>query len=79
MSHVPHELPEEFPEYIEKMHTLKMEDRHFSRLAEEYHRVNREVHRMETRVEPVSDQVEEEARAKRMRLKDEIAQYLASR
>ena len=61
MSHVPHELPEEFPEYIEKMHTLKMEDRHFSRLAEEYHRVNREVHRMETRVDEFGVRVVEES------------------
>ncbi|NKI33807.1 DUF465 domain-containing protein [Wenzhouxiangella sp. XN79A] len=78
MSHVPHELAEEFPEYVEKMHTLKMNDRHFAHMAEEYHKVNREVHRMETRVEPVTDQVEEEARRKRMQLKDRIAEYLAA-
>lgn len=78
MTHVPHELAEDFPEFAEKIHDLKMNDRHFVRLAEEYHKVNREVHRMETRVEPVTDDVEEDARRRRMALKDEIAQYLAS-
>lgn len=76
MTHVPHELAADFPEYAAKIHDLKTRDRHFAKLAQAYHEVNREVHRMETRVEPVSDQVEEEARRKRMQLKDEIAKYL---
>ena len=66
MTHVPHELAEDFPEFAEKIHDLKMNDRHFARLAEEYHKVNREVHRMETRVEPVTDDIEEDARRRRM-------------
>lgn len=76
MTHVPHELAADFPEHADRIHELKTRDRHFAQLAEAYHRVNREVHRMETRVEPVSDRVEEQARRERMRLKDEIARYL---
>lgn len=76
MTHVPHELAADFPEHAAKIHDLKARDRHFAKLAEAYHKVNREVHRMETRVEPVSDEVEEQTRRKRMRLKDEIFEYL---
>ena len=76
MSHVPHELHEEFPEAVEKIHDLKMNDAHFSKLADEYHAVNREIHRMETGVEPVSEDVENQRRRLRLALKDQIATYL---
>lgn len=76
MSHVPHELAEEFPEHVHRLHELKLSDPHFARLAEEYHAVNRAVHRMETGVEPASDAAEAEMRRRRMHLKDEIASIL---
>ncbi len=47
---------EEFPEFTAKMHELKMSNSHFSRRFEEYHQINRQVHRSETNVEPVSDE-----------------------
>lgn len=78
MSHVPHELAEEFPEAAEKIHALKTTNAHFARLAETYHEVNREIHRIETRVEPTSEEVEQELRRKRMHLKDEIAAMLTA-
>ncbi|MCH8466459.1 MAG: YdcH family protein [Roseinatronobacter sp.] len=78
MSHTPHELAEEFPQAVELMHKLKLEDAHFARLAEDYHEVNRAIHRAETLVEPVSDTHETEMRRKRMVLKDEIARILAA-
>ena len=61
MSHTPHELHEEFPELVGKITELKQSDQHFARLAEEYHEVNRAVHRAETNVEPVQELVEVEA------------------
>lgn len=76
MSHTPHELAEEFPEHKERIHDLKMNDAHFARMFDKYHEINRAVHRMETRVEPVTDEVEEQARRERMALKDQIAAYL---
>ena len=78
MSHVPHELPEEFPDKIEVMHDLKMNDAHFQRLSEEYHELNRQIHRVETGIEPTSEQFETELRKKRLHLKDEIASMLAN-
>ncbi|MEZ5947582.1 MAG: YdcH family protein [Hyphomonas sp.] len=72
MSHTPHELTEEFPEATDKIHELKTSNAHFAKLADEYHELNREIHRMETDVEPASDEHQTELRKKRMALKDEI-------
>lgn len=77
MSNVPHELAEEFPDQIEKMHTLKMENAHYAKLADEYHEINRDIHRAETGIEPTSEVHETEMRKKRMALKDQIAAMLA--
>ncbi|MHC5654274.1 YdcH family protein [Stappia sp. ICDLI1TA098] len=78
MSHVPHELHEEFPDQTEALHSLKLGNAHFARLADEYHEVNREVHRAETDVSPVSDEALEEMKKKRLALKDQIAALLAA-
>ncbi|AVO36509.1 YdcH family protein [Pukyongiella litopenaei] len=72
MSHTPHELAEEFPDKIDLMSRLKREDAHFARLADEYHEINRTVHRAETNVEPIEDLAEVELRKKRALLKDQI-------
>ncbi|MEL6829546.1 MAG: DUF465 domain-containing protein [Pseudomonadota bacterium] len=72
MSHVPHELAEEFPNSVDRIHELKLNDPHFARLAEEYHEINRTLHRMETRVEPTDDFSETELRKQRIALKDQI-------
>ncbi len=72
MSHTPHELAEEFPDKTELMSQLKQSDAHFSRLADEYHEINRTVHRAETNVEPMEELAEVELRKKRAALKDEI-------
>ncbi|WP_404414625.1 DUF465 domain-containing protein [Vreelandella aquamarina] len=76
MSHTPHQLAEEFPEHAERIHDLKQSDAHFAKLVEDYHEVNRQVHRMETEIEPVSTQTEEDTRRQRLALKDKIAAYL---
>ena len=68
----PHELHEEFPEHAQKLTDLKTNDAHFARLAEEYHAVNRKVHRAETNVEPIDTLAEQELRKQRAALKDEI-------
>jgi uncharacterized protein len=78
MSHTPHELAEEFPAEVEKMHRLKQENTHFAKLFDEYHEVNRAVHRAETLVEPTDDAHENELRLQRTRLKDEIWSLLSA-
>lgn len=78
MSHVPHELHEEFPEHAERITELKTSNQHFAKLMEEYHEVNRAVHRAETNVEPTEELHEVEMRKKRSSLKDEIYKMLTA-
>lgn len=77
MSHVPHELAEEFPNATEQLHELKTTNRHFVKLAEEYHTINRTIHRIETDIEPATDERSAELRKQRLKLKDEIATMLS--
>jgi uncharacterized protein len=72
MSNTPHELAEEFPEYVTLMHHMKETDGHFARLFTEYHDLNGAIHRAETNIEPADDFHIAELRKKRMLLKDEI-------
>ena len=78
MSHTPHELTEEFPEAAALMQRLRRDDAHFARLSDEYHDVNRAIHRAETLVAPVAEHVEAELRRARMGLKDQIARIIAA-
>ncbi|GAA6165954.1 hypothetical protein NBRC116590_36580 [Pelagimonas sp. KU-00592-HH] len=76
MSHVPHELAEEFPEFVEKMSSLKVSDKHFAKLFNDYHELNRKVHSAETNVKPREELAEVDLRKRRGALKDEIYAYL---
>ncbi|WP_346898486.1 YdcH family protein [uncultured Roseibium sp.] len=78
MSHVPHELHEEFPEHADALHALKVSNAHFAKLSDDYHNVNREIHRIETDIEPASDDALEDLKKQRLQLKDEIAALLAA-
>ena len=77
MSHVQHELHDEFPEYKEKIHALKIGDRHFARLFDEYHVVNREIHRHEVNGIDIADDALETMKKNRLKLKDELFKMLA--
>lgn len=77
MSHVPHELAEEFPADKDKIHNLNETDSHFSKLTDQYHSVNREIHRIETNVTPAGEGYEKQLRRQRLALKDQIAVYLS--
>jgi uncharacterized protein len=72
MSHTPHELSEEFPEHIETIQRLKTEDTHFAKLFDDYHALNRDIHRAETNIEPTDDFNMADMRKKRLGLKDEL-------
>ena len=78
MTHVPHELHEEFPDLADIIHQMKTENAHFHKLFEEYHEINRAVHRAETDVEPTDDLHMEEMRKKRLALKDELYAMLTA-
>lgn len=72
MTHVPHELHDEFPELADRIHQLKAGDPQFVKLADLYHELNQAVHRMEADVEPVSDEVLEDFKKRRLAAKDQI-------
>jgi uncharacterized protein YdcH (DUF465 family) len=67
-----HPLIHDLPEHREAIHRLKEADAHFRRLFDEYHRVDREVVRIEEEIEPASDARTEELKLRRLRLKDDL-------
>ena len=78
MSHVPHELTAEFPEFADRIRQLKQDNAHFARLLEEYGEVNNKVHNAETNVAPMEELAEMELRKRRMALKDELYRILVA-
>lgn len=76
MSHTPHELAAEFPGHVARMRDLKGTNAHFARLFDEYHDVNRAIHRAESRVDVVTEEHESALRRQRLALKDQIATML---
>jgi len=72
MANTPHELAEEFPDKVSEISALKQSNAHFAKLANEYHNLNRAVHRAETNVEPIGSLAEADLRKSRAALKDEI-------
>jgi uncharacterized protein YdcH (DUF465 family) len=71
-----HDLLHEFPEHQEKIHQLKMEDRHFRELFDAYHKMEHQLHRINTGEEIAIDEYIHEVKAKFLHLKDEIFSYL---
>lgn len=71
-----HSLAKELPEYKEQIHQLKMENRHFARLADEYHDLDNEIIRIEEGVENTADDYVDGLKKKRLKLKDELFEML---
>lgn len=65
-----HDLLHELPEYRERIHDLKVGDKHFARLFGEYHDLDHEVRRIEEGVEVSGDVYLEDLKKKRLKLKD---------
>jgi uncharacterized protein len=71
-----HDLVHELPEHKEAIHHLKMNDKHFARLFDEYHETDHEVHRIETGVENTADSYLDERKKRRLQLKDELFEII---
>ncbi|MCZ8019419.1 DUF465 domain-containing protein [Novosphingobium sp.] len=77
MSNTPHELAAEFPNDHALLHDLKLNNPHFVTLADRYHAVNGEIHRIEAGIENTSDEYAETLKKQRLALVDEISAMLA--
>jgi len=71
-----HDLIHEFPELKDRIHELKTTDTHFRQLFDQYHTLTRKIENMENEVTPASTKTEEDAKAKRLHLKDELYRML---
>jgi uncharacterized protein YdcH (DUF465 family) len=71
-----HKIGEEFPDYREKIHTLKMGDAHFAGLLEKWESIDKKIARAESRIELMSQEEEEQLRKQRLALKDELYSML---
>lgn len=78
MSHTPHDLTEEFPEKMARIHALRESNPHFRKLTDTYNAVNVAVYQAETRIKPTDEAHEEQLRRQRLLLKDQIAAILAA-
>jgi hypothetical protein len=67
-----HELIQDFPQYREKILTLKGKNAHFAKLFDEYQNATHEVEALEIEGIPMGDVAFEELKKKRMKLKDEL-------
>ena len=73
-----HDLIHEFPELKERIHSLKVSDTHFRKLFDEYHKLTRTIEKMEDEVTAVASHTEEEAKVRRLHLKDEMYRLLVA-
>lgn len=77
MSNTPHTLRDEFPDQMDAIHALKVQNPEFAGILEEYDAINDQIHRAETRIDPVSEEAEVQLRKQRLALKDRIATALS--
>lgn len=77
MTHVPGDLHEAFPDDAALLHALKASNAHVHKLVEQFHELNRAVHRIESDVAPASDQHREWLKKQRLALLDALSAQLA--
>lgn len=78
MSSQHHDLLHEFPEHKERIHELKVENKRFAKLFNEYHKIGKELHRIEQEIETPDDRYVEGLKKMRLLLKDELFVIVSS-
>ena len=73
-----HSLANEFPEHKERIHELKSSDMHFHRLFNEYHDVDKDIHRFESGAQATSDDYLDSLKVQRLSLKDKLLAILVA-
>ena len=71
-----HHLAAEFPEFKDKIHTLKMENAHFVKLSTDYEEIDKKIARSESRIELLTELEEGVLRKERLKIKEEIYSML---
>lgn len=71
-----HDFIQEFPEYRDRILTLKLENRHFRKLFEEYQTLDNRINKFETGSEFCTDEYLNELRLKRVHIKDSLYKHL---
>jgi len=71
-----HDLIHELPEHKDRIHELKMNNKHFEKLFIKYHDLDHQVRRIEEGVETPSDDFIEELKKERLFLKDELFEMI---
>ena len=71
-----HDIASEFPQFKDKIHTLKTNNAHFAKLFEQYDILNHAIGKLEGGNGVISDEALETEKKKRLKLKDEISQML---
>lgn len=71
-----HQLTNDFPEFETKINDLKVNNAHFKKLFETYDELDHEIYRIESDAEPASDEALNNLRLERVKLKDEIYNFL---
>lgn len=74
-----HDIHHEFPEYREKIISLKTSDKHFHKLSDEYSAVTHEIEKQEQAGRTETDAHMEELKKKRLGLKDQIFHMLKTK
>jgi uncharacterized protein YdcH (DUF465 family) len=67
-----HPIAVDLPEHKDTIHALKMANAHFRHLLDQYHAIDEEIVRIETEVEPASDERTEHLKRRRLALKDDL-------
>lgn len=67
-----HDLLHEFPEHKDRIHQLKVEDKHFKKLFEKYHILEHEIHRIKNGTEATSDEELNHLKIDFLHCKDEL-------
>ena len=67
-----------FPDDEAVLHALKINNAHFRALAEQHNILAKQIYRIETDIEPASDEHLEELKKQRLALLDEVAGMIAT-
>jgi len=71
-----HDLIHELPEYKDRIHELKISNKHFEKIFTKYHDLDHQVRRIEEGIETPSDVFVEELKKERLHLKDELFEMI---